>query len=153
MPLTYALIFIIQEMRAWIWGLKRVQHLLHGGTLPLRLLFETLLSLHSILFPIVDSRSKRSISLLEKCIRTQRLDKELLWFEYVRPVPSNFTFEYWGGRLEKLQELTKGPPPRNFLVSLFERHTSERNALTVAIIGLLGVFQLAITWFAWKDGR
>ncbi|KAI1404772.1 hypothetical protein F4819DRAFT_446314 [Hypoxylon fuscum] len=134
-------------------------------TLPPRLLFETLLSLHSILFPIASSGSKRSISLLRKCIRAQGLDSELLWFEYVRPIPSDFTFKYWGRRLEKLQELTKRPPPRNSLVSWFERHTSERNALTVAIIGLfltallgflgvvVGMFQLVIAWMAWKDAR
>ncbi|KAI1379961.1 hypothetical protein F4677DRAFT_408127 [Hypoxylon crocopeplum] len=131
-------------------------------TLPPQLLFETLLSLHSILFPIANSGNKRSVSLLKKCIQAQDLDKELLWVEYVRPIPSDFTFRYWGKRLEKLQEITKRPPPRNSLVSWFERHASERNALTVAIIGLflaalfgflgvvVGVCQLAVAWLAWK---
>ncbi|KAI2611814.1 hypothetical protein GGR54DRAFT_632799 [Hypoxylon sp. NC1633] len=134
-------------------------------TLPPQLILETLLSLHSILFPIANSGNKRSVSLLKRCIKTQELDKELLWVEYVRPIPADFTFRYWGRRLEKLQEVTKRPPPRNRLVSWFERHTSERNALTVAIIGLfsaaffgflavvVGVLQLVVAWLAWKYPR
>jgi hypothetical protein len=69
---------------------------------------------------------------------------------------------YWGSRLAKLHDLVQHPPPANRLVYWFERHTSERNALSVAILalllsalfGLLGVIigclQLAFAWMAWK---
>jgi hypothetical protein len=71
-------------------------------------------------------------------------------------------YEYWGERLETLYNLVEDPPPANVLVAWFERHTSERNALTVAIIGLflavvfgflsvvIGILQLVVAWLAWK---
>jgi hypothetical protein len=69
---------------------------------------------------------------------------------------------YWGGRLARLYDVVKRPPPRNMLVSWVERHTSERNALTLAIIGLFlavffgilgfitSVIQVVVSWMAWK---
>ncbi|KAF5962445.1 hypothetical protein FBULB1_14164 [Fusarium bulbicola] len=132
------------------------------GTLPPRLLFETLVSFHSILFPIASINNERSHLLLEKLIRTQGFDPEGLWVEFVRPLTSDFTFMYWGGRLARLYDVVKRPPPRNVLVSWVERHTSERNALTLAIIGLFlavffgllgfitSVIQVVVSWMAWK---
>ncbi|KAI1204837.1 uncharacterized protein F4807DRAFT_445239 [Annulohypoxylon truncatum] len=131
-------------------------------TLPPRLLFETLLSLQMILFPIAVSSYKPSKVLLKKCIKEQRFDKELLFFETVREIPPDFTFKYWAERIERLQEITERPPPRGAVLSWLERHTSERNALTIAIVGLflsaffgflgviIGALQLALAWLAWK---
>jgi hypothetical protein len=135
------------------------------GTLPPRLLFETLVSFHSILFPIAGISSKRSTKLLEKLIRTRCYDPEGMWVEFVRPITSDFQFMYWGDRLARLHELVKQPPPRNRFVSWIERHTSERNALTVAIVGLflaalfgllsllVGIVQTVIAFLAWKYPR
>ncbi|RYP44556.1 hypothetical protein DL768_009005 [Monosporascus sp. mg162] len=131
-------------------------------TLPPRLLLETLATLHIVLFPIATKGNKRCRSLLKKLIRSGNFDAEAEWIEFVRPIPPDFTFVYWGDRLTKLYELVKRPPPSNALVSWFERHTSERNALTVAICGLflavlfgflgviIGMLQLVIAWLAWK---
>lgn len=132
------------------------------GVLPPRLLFETLVSFHSIFFPIAGISSKRSTRLLEKLIRTRGFDPEGMWLEFVRPINSDFTFMYWGDRIARLHDLVKQPPPRNRLVSWIERHTSERNALTVAIVGLflaalfgllsllVGIVQTVIAYLAWK---
>ncbi|KAK7423825.1 hypothetical protein QQZ08_008868 [Neonectria magnoliae] len=89
-------------------------------------------------------------------------DQEAKWIEYVRPLPSEMTYTYWGDRLAKLYDVVKRPPPTNPVVAWFERHTSERNALTVAIIGLflavllgflsfiVGLMSLIVAWMAWK---
>ena len=72
------------------------------------------------------------------------------------------TFDYWAERLSALHNITKQPPPGNAMVAWFERHTSERNALTVAIIGLfmsvlfgflsfvVGLLQLILAWVEYK---
>ena len=54
----------------------------------------------------------------------------------MRATPADMTFDYWGDRLATLLDVVKRPPPANAIVAWFERHTSERNALTVAILGL-----------------
>jgi len=80
----------------------------------------------------------------------------------MRVIPPDFKFVFWGERLRTLEEITANPPPRNKVVSWMERHTSERNALTVAIFGLslavlfgflgllVGVAQLVVSILAWK---
>lgn len=80
----------------------------------------------------------------------------------MRPLTPHMTFVYWGDRLANLYEVVKRPPPANSIVSWFERHTSERNALTIAMVGLflavlfgflsviLGLLQLVVAWLAWK---
>ncbi|KAH6962308.1 hypothetical protein BKA56DRAFT_597532 [Ilyonectria sp. MPI-CAGE-AT-0026] len=135
---------------------------LKRGTLPPRLLLETLLTFHTILFPIASAGDKRSHSMLGKMIRKQGFDQEGKWVGFVRPLPPDMVYMYWGDRLAKLYEVVKRPPPTNPVVAWFERHTSERNALTVAILGLflavlfgflsviLGLLQLVVAWLAWK---
>jgi hypothetical protein len=100
--------------------------------------------------------------MLKHLIQDEGFDEDAMWIEFVRELPADFSFLYWGDRIAKLYDLTKHPPPANALVSWFERHTSERNALTVAIIGLflsvlfgflgvvIGLFQSVIAWLAWK---
>jgi hypothetical protein len=116
-----------------------------------------------VLFPIKLLGNKQSSVLLRKLVRTQGFDKEMLWVENVRPIPADFAFTYWGERLAKLYEVVERPPPTNVLISWLERHTSERNALTVAIVGLflaalfgflgvvIGLLQLIVTYIAWKS--
>jgi hypothetical protein len=132
------------------------------GTLPPKLLFETLLTFHHILFPIATISDKRSHRLLRKLVQKEGFDPESQWIEYVREYPSEMVYEYWGGRLETLYNVVERPPPTNAVVAWFERHTSERNALTVAILGLflavifgflsviIGILQLVVAWLAWK---
>ena len=86
------------------------------------------------------------------------------WDEgHIRRVPGEIKYLYWGHRLAKLRDLVKNPPPQNRLIAWIERHTSERNALTVAIVGLflsaffgflgvlVGLAQLWISILAWKN--
>ncbi|KAK2014318.1 hypothetical protein LZ32DRAFT_582010 [Colletotrichum eremochloae] len=132
------------------------------GTLPPRLLLETLLTVHTILFPIIDTEDDKSYYFLKKMIKKYSFDQEAMLIEFVRTVPPDMVFEYWGNRLAKLHDAIKRPPPTNPVVSWLERHTSERNALTVAITGLflaalfgflsfiVGLLQLILAWVAWK---
>lgn len=131
-------------------------------TLPPRLLLETLLTFHEILFPVTSVRDSKSHAALETMIQKQGFDTEARWIEFVRKVPDDMTFHYWGDRLTALYEVIKRPPPKNAIVAWFERHTSERNALTIAIIGLflsalfgllsfiVGLLQLILAWMAYK---
>lgn len=99
---------------------------------------------------------------MDKMIDKHGFDPEGKWVGFVRPKPPNSEFEYWGNRLATLYDLVKKPPPTNAFISWFDRHTTERNALTVAIVGLflsalfgllgvlVGVVQVVLAWFAWK---
>lgn len=93
----------------------------------------------------------------------KKLDPDLMMDDgSLRFVPPDFKFVFWGERLRNLEEITAKRPPRNKVISWIERHTSERNALTVAIIGLLlaalfgflslivGIAQLVVSVLAWK---
>ncbi|RDW72594.1 uncharacterized protein DSM5745_07766 [Aspergillus mulundensis] len=137
------------------------------GTLPPQLLLETLHTIHFLLFPLSNDPRGRSSRFLASLIRKQNFDPDAQWDEgYIRDdVPPNFSYRYWNARLEQLYNIVKNPPPRNRLISWVERHTSERNALTVAILGLflsalfgflacvIGVAQLIVSIFAWKQPR
>ncbi|KAF4448818.1 hypothetical protein F53441_7810 [Fusarium austroafricanum] len=116
---------------------------LRMGTLPPRLLLETLVTFHEILFPI-----------------TSIMDTK--WIDFVRTDAADMGFNFWGERLARLYDVVERPPPTNAIVAWFERHTSERNALTVAIIGVLlsvlfgllsfivGLLQLILAWVVYK---
>ncbi|KAK0616427.1 hypothetical protein B0T14DRAFT_434869 [Immersiella caudata] len=136
---------------------------LKRGTLPPRLLVETLLTFHDILFPVASVSDKKSRTTLEAMIQKHDFDAEGRWIEFIRPTPADMEFEYWGDRLLALANLVKEPPPANAVVAWFERHTSERNALTVAILGLflsalfgflsvlVGLLQLILAWVAYRN--
>ena len=74
----------------------------------------------------------------------------------------SFEYKFWSYRLAVLKGIVVNPPPANKLIAWFERHTSERNALTVAVLGLflaalfgflsfvVGVAQLVVSIIAWK---
>ncbi|RKK32331.1 hypothetical protein BFJ66_g14071 [Fusarium oxysporum f. sp. cepae] len=136
---------------------------LKRGTLPPRLLLETLVTFHDILFPVMSARDTKSLDTLKGMIKRNGFDPEGRWIEFVRETPSDMSFNYWGDRLAKLHDLVKRPPPANAIVAWFERHTSKRNALTVAIIGvflsvlfgflsfLVGLLQLILAWKAYNN--
>ncbi|KAL3462738.1 hypothetical protein BJX64DRAFT_299314 [Aspergillus heterothallicus] len=140
---------------------------LRSGTLPPQLLLETLHSIQFILFPISTDGTKKSAKLLKRLVDKDGFDPNARWDEgWIRDgVATNFRYKYWNKRLEVLYRLVKNPPPRNGFISWVERHTTERNALTVAIIGLflsaffglltclIGGAQLAIAILAWKDPK
>lgn len=121
-------------------------YLMCSGTLPPQLLVETLYSIYYILIPL--ATDKRSAKFAKKLTRPNNdpdacnssdsaFDPNLVVYDsLVRSLPADFKFVYWTKRLRNLQAVVDHPPPSNKVVSWFERHTSERNALTVAMIGL-----------------
>ncbi len=143
-------------------GLSILTHLARGA-LPPKLILETLVTFHDILFPIATFGDRRSHSILRKLIKRHGFDPQGNLVQYIRSVPENIAFEYWGDRLSTIHHIVKDPPPTNVFMGWLERHTSERNALTVAIIGLLlaavfgflsflvGLLQLILAWVVWKN--
>lgn len=106
-------------------------------------------------------KDRKSLNTLKAMIKKQGFDSEGRWIEFVRKKPQDMSFEFWGDRLAKLYDAVRCPPPTNAMVAWFERHTSERNALTVAIIGVMlavlfgflsfvvGLLQLVLAWMAY----
>jgi hypothetical protein len=130
--------------------------------LPPQLLFETLCSIYDVLFPTVgDSKSKKFVSRL---ISESHFDPDLERFDgRIRETPRDFKYNYWGDRLDAIyDQIVVKRPPRNSLISWFDRHTTDRNAFNVAILGLflavffgmlgsaIGAAQLAVSILAWK---
>ena len=92
-----------------------------------------------------------------------RFSSDFLSYEgLIRSVPNDFQLVYWTRRVKTLEELVANPPPGNKFLSWVERRSSERTALTVAIVGLffaaffgllgvvVGVIQLLVSYWAWK---
>lgn len=123
-------------------------------------MFETLLLNQLILLPA--SWDHKTDSLLEKLIAKDGFDPNMREYDPVRRIAPGFVFQVWARRLDELHDFVRQPPPSNALVAWFERHTSERNALTVAILGLflsvvigllglvVGILQLVLAWYAYK---
>jgi hypothetical protein len=138
---------------------------LYSGTLPPQLLVETLYTIYSILFPVANDPKGKSNKLLSRLIRKGSFDRDARLVEYIRNENDPIVYVYWNTRLEELYNFVQDLPPRNRLTWWIERHTSERNALTVAIIGLflsalfgllaclIGIAQLAVAIRAWKRPR
>ncbi|KAI4625217.1 uncharacterized protein J4E87_005063 [Alternaria ethzedia] len=106
---------------------------LEKGTLPPQLLLEVLDSIQYLLFPN-DPRSYKS---LEKFISKYDFDPQAEYFQrHIRELPEDFGYKYLGDRLATLLKVVDNPPAANGIVAWVERHTSERSALTVAIVGL-----------------
>ena len=138
--------------------------------MPPQLLTETLYTIYKILFPI--GTNQEAFRFAEQLMRADgsaggapdcEFDHNLLIDDgLAREVPADSKCVYWSRRLEALHAVVKARPPKNKIVSWFERHTSERNALTVAVIGLflsalfgflgllVGIAQLVISVLAWK---
>ena len=105
------------------------------GTLPPRLLLETLVSIYYVLFPV--STDTRSAKFAASLVRKAGFDSDFVIDDgTIREIPEHFDYIYWGDRLQQIQTVISKPPPSNRVISWIERHTSERNALTVAIVGV-----------------
>ncbi|KAM0810782.1 hypothetical protein AB5N19_11134 [Seiridium cardinale] len=63
------------------------QSSLRSRTLPPRPMLETLVSFHSILFPIATIGDKRSRSLLKDLVQHGGFDADGMWLDYVREIP------------------------------------------------------------------
>ena len=133
------------------------------GTLPPQLLVETLYSIQAVLFPSIDPASAR---ILDELVERRNFDPECTEYEgykiFLDP-PPNFQFVYWGERMAHLHTLMTRRPPRNRLEKWFHSHSTEGNALLIALLALaisilvgvvsiaLNIVQIWITWRAWKD--
>ncbi|KAI3331784.1 hypothetical protein HD806DRAFT_478283 [Xylariaceae sp. AK1471] len=137
------------------------QECLARGVLPPRLLRETLFSIYRILFPLDEKSARFARRLVNRWNET--IDPDFLIDPgAIHSMSEPFEFVFWGKRLERLEKVVANPPPSNTLVSWFERHTSERNVLTVAIVGvvlaavfgflsfIVSIVQLIISYQAWK---
>lgn len=140
-------------------------HLPNRGTLPPQLILETLYSIYNILLPV--ATNKKSVKFVKRLIRDSdtkaSFDHNLLVHEIpVSEIPEDFQFIYWAKRLRNLESILVNPPPANPVISWIERHTTERNALTAALVGLflsvlfgllgalIGLAQLVMSYYAWK---
>ncbi|KAK3318934.1 hypothetical protein B0H66DRAFT_558427 [Apodospora peruviana] len=132
---------------------------LEAGTLPPQLLVETLYSLQGVLFPSVDPASAQ---ILDELIDKWRFDPECAEYDGMPQRSSNFRFIYWGERMAHLHQLMTRRPPRNKLERWFHSHSTEGNALLIALVALaisivigvvsigLNIVQIWLTWMAWK---
>ena len=110
-----------------------MQLTLHRGTLPPQLLLEVLDSIQYLLFPN-DPRSYKS---LEKFINKYDFDPKAMYYEdHIRALPESLEYKYLGDRLATLLRIRNDPPAANGIIAWVARHTSERNALILAILGL-----------------
>ncbi|CAM6005191.1 unnamed protein product [Sphagnum balticum] len=111
---------------------------------------------------VLDEKSSR---FLENLVQNSQLgfDPDCLLYEgYIRPLPENFEYHYWGNRLAKLHYVVTNPRPSHRIGQWIQRHASERNALFVAILSLvlsaffgflsvvLGLFQVWLAYQSWK---
>jgi hypothetical protein len=124
-------------------------------------LLETLFTISCILLPA--ATDPKSDALAKRFIEKHDWDATITdWDDYNPRPPKDFEYECWNHRLATLLAIGDNPPPSNKMVAWFERHTSERNALTVAILGvflaalfglltfLIGIAQLVVAYLAWK---
>jgi hypothetical protein len=107
---------------------------------------------------------KNSSKLVKKLTRESKFDPDSAVFDGgICNFPDDFEYRYWGERLTEIRDIISHPPPANKMIAWLERHTSERNALTVAILGLflsalfgllgllVGIAQLVVSIYAWKS--
>lgn len=133
-----------------------------SGTLPPQLLVETLYTLQAVLFPSIDPESAH---ILDELVDRRGFDPdcaEYEGYELFQDPPPEFQFTYWGERLAHLHQLMSRRPPRNKLERWFHRHSTEGNALFIALLALaisilvgivsiaLNCVQIWITWYTWK---
>jgi hypothetical protein len=108
-----------------------------GYNLPRQLSMEVLVTTSMILFPVGDAKS---YDILEKLAEnTPRVDVQCLtgsktMYEIDRA--GDFEYHYFANRICDLHQLVLHPPPANALMAWVQNHTSERNVLWIAILGL-----------------
>jgi len=107
----------------------------HRGTLPPQLLLEALDSIQYLLFP----ENARSFRSLDKFVKGWGFDPQAKEYNgRLRSLPEGeeLEYKYFGDRVARLMRVVdKGPPPRG-IIAWLERYPSERNALTIAVLGL-----------------
>jgi hypothetical protein len=131
------------------------------GSFPRQLLLETLFTISHVLLPLFTD--EKSNDYAQRLIKEHEFDPNIAVLDDYNPdAPEDFEYKYWNHRLAVMKGIVANPPPANSMVAWFERHTSERNALTVAIFGVflaalfgflafaVGVAQLIVSILAWK---
>lgn len=135
-----------------------------SGTLPPRLLFETLHSLQSILFPSIDPKAHRVMEQLVKSAGFDPACKEYNGYRHkdTQYQTGDLYYKYWAERLADLHDLLLQRPPRNKWERWVQWQSSEANAFAIAILALLisivvgiisiilSAVQIGIAWMAWK---
>ena len=130
--------------------------------MPPQLVAETLMTLQHILFPMSDEKSDSM--LVEMANKYADIfDGDCLNRDEYTRIAATVKPLYWSERLARLQEAAQQPQPRSRLMVWIDEHTSERNALYVAILGLflsvlfgllgviIGIVQTVISYRAWKQ--
>jgi hypothetical protein len=122
---------------------------------------ETLVTIYYILFPSSDDLD--SFKLAQNLIEKSNFDPDF-GVDNLRRILTIDRVEcrFWAERLRELESIVEKPPASNKFISWVDRHKSDRNALTIAILGLflaalfgligclLGAAQLAVAILAWK---
>jgi hypothetical protein len=133
---------------------------------------ETLYTIHYVLFPLHDKKSSKLLRRLTKGDKDrlrEAFDPSAALYDGLIRRPSDlddFELVYWAKRVRALQEIVGSQHPQHRVVhwmfSWFERHTSERNTLAIALIGLfltalfsflsllVGIVQAVFAYGAWK---
>jgi hypothetical protein len=128
------------------------------------LLFETIHSLQSILFPSADVKAHK---MMERLVRKQNLDPECNHYAGYKRQDVSFgvdgaQYKYWGERLQILQDLLRERPPTTKWEKWLQWQSSDTNAFAIAILALLisilvgiisiglSAVQVWIAWMAWK---
>lgn len=129
-------------------------------------MFETLHSIHAILFHFDDDRSSR---ILERLIAKGGFDEDMGQpegygaFDEDASATDSLRYQFWGRRLADLHKFVLSRPPRNRLERWIKWQTSESNAFMVALAALvisvavgilslgLAAFQTWVAWKAWKE--
>ncbi|ORY13217.1 hypothetical protein BCR34DRAFT_276898 [Clohesyomyces aquaticus] len=134
------------------------------GTLPPRLLLETLQSLQNILFPSIDPKAHK---LMAHLVKKAGFDSECEQYSGVthkdlQYQTSEIGYKYWGERLDVIHTLFSERPATTSWEKWLRWHGSEANALGIAILALLisiavgivsiglSAIQIWIAWMAWK---
>ncbi|KAH8724910.1 hypothetical protein GQ44DRAFT_772647 [Phaeosphaeriaceae sp. PMI808] len=135
------------------------------GTLPPRLLFETLHSLQSILFPSFDPKAHKIMRNLVNRIGFDPECNQYSGYKH-KSTPNaeeDVQYQYWGERLVILHDLLAKRPPTTKWEKWLRWQSSEANALGIAILALfisiivglisilLSAVQIWITYKAWKE--
>jgi len=136
-----------------------------GYNLPRQLSLEVLVTTSMILFPVGDTNS---YDILEKLaedspqVDVQCLNGSKTVYEVVEA--GDFEYHYFASRICDLHQLVLHPPPANALMAWVQNHTSERNVLWIAILGLFisaffgllgfitGVIGCVLAWKQLKQG-
>lgn len=133
--------------------------------MPPRLLFETLHSLQSILFPSLDPKAHK---IMRRLVKETGFDPECeIYSGYKhRGIPEadeDRQYQYWGDRLVVLYDLLAERPPTNKWEKWLRWQSSDANALGIAILALfisilvglisigLSAVQIWIAYMAWKQ--